>query len=67
MAVRRMDMNEHITNVFSRQYKRMESELLGLNIPAGYLSIISKYWRYAEQDLQELSKEKDNELDKDSY
>lgn len=59
-------MNEHITNVFSRQYKRMESELIGLNIPAGYLSIISKYWRYAEQDLQELSKEKDNELDKDS-
>lgn len=60
-------MNEHITNVFSRQYKRMESELQGLNIPAGYLSIISKYWRYAEQDLQELSKEKENGMDENSH
>lgn len=60
-------MNEHITNVFSRQYKRMESELIGLNIPAGYLSIISKYWRYAEQDLQELSKEKENGMDENSH
>lgn len=59
-------MDEKITNIFSRQYKRMESELVGLNIPTGYLSIISKYWRYAEQDLQELSKEKENGLDKDT-
>lgn len=60
-------MDEKITNIFSRQYKRMESELVGLNIPTGYLSIISKYWRYAEQDLQELSKEKENGLDKDTH
>lgn len=50
-------MNEQISNIFSRQYKRMENELIGLNIPMGYLSIISKYWRFAEEDLENLSKE----------
>lgn len=59
-------MSEEITNIFSRQYKRMENELVGLNIPAGFLSIISKYWRFAEKDIQDLSKEKENVLDKDS-
>lgn len=44
-------MYEIIKRIFSRQYKRMESELLGVNIPEGYLSIISKYWHYAENDL----------------
>ena len=60
-------MNEKISNVFSRQFKRMESELLGLNIPVGYLSIISKYWRYAEMDIQEISKENGDALDKDTH
>lgn len=59
-------MSEEITNIFSRQYKRMENELVGLNIPTGFLSIISKYWRFAEKDIQDLSKEKENVLDKDS-
>lgn len=60
-------MNEKISNIFSRQYKRMESELTSLNIPVGFLSIISKYWRYAEEDLLTLSKENGNGLDEDSY
>lgn len=59
-------MSEEITNIFSRQYKRMENELIGLNIPMGFLSIISKYWRFAEKDIQDLSKEKEDVLDKDS-
>lgn len=59
-------MNEQISNIFSRQYKRMESELVGLNIPTGFLSIISKYWRFAEEDIQNLSKENGNAMDKDS-
>jgi hypothetical protein len=29
----------------------MENELLGVNIPEGYLSIVSKYWHYAEEDI----------------
>jgi hypothetical protein len=46
-----MRMENIITKIFSRQYKRMEKELLGINIPEGYLSIISKYWHYAEEDI----------------
>lgn len=60
-------MQEQIANIFSRQYKRMENELMELNIPLGYLSIVSKYWRFAEQDIQELSTEIENELDENSY
>lgn len=44
-------MENTIKKIFSRQYKRMENELLGVNIPEGYLSIVSKYWHFAEQDL----------------
>lgn len=44
-------MENLIQKIFSRQYKRMENELLGVNIPEGYLSIISKYWHFAEQDI----------------
>lgn len=40
-----------IKQIFSRQYKRMEAELQAINIPAGYLTIISKYWNFCEQDL----------------
>ena len=44
-------MEDIIKRIFSRQYKRMENELLGVNIPEGYLSIISKYWHFAEEDI----------------
>lgn len=30
----------------------MEAELRDINIPNGYLTIISKYWNFCEQDLQ---------------
>lgn len=43
----------------------MENELLGVNMPEGYLSIISKYWHYAEQDLIN-SMENGNAVDKDT-
>lgn len=45
-------MEENIKQIFSRQYKRMEAELRDINIPNGYLTIISKYWNFCEQDLQ---------------
>lgn len=52
-------MENLIQKIFSRQYKRMESELLGVNCPEGYLSIISKYWHFAEEDI--LNMESGNE------
>lgn len=58
-------MEEAIKKIFSRQYKRMENELLGVKMPEGYLSIISKYWHYAEQDLIN-SMENGNAVDKDT-
>lgn len=45
-------MEENVKQIFSRQYKRMEEELRDINIPNGYLTIISKYWKFCEQDLQ---------------
>jgi hypothetical protein len=58
-------MEETIKKIFSRQYKRMESELLGVNMPEGYFAIISKYWRFVEQDLIN-SMENGDAMDKDS-
>lgn len=58
-------MENTIKKIFSRQYKRMENELLGVNIPEGYLSIVSKYWHFAEQDLID-SMENGNAVDKDT-
>lgn len=60
---------ENIDKIFSRQYKRMENELLSINMPEGYLSIISKYWHFAEEDIKTSisRKENGNGMDKDSY
>lgn len=45
-------MENIIKQIFSRQYKRMESELQEINMPSGYLTIVSKYWNFCEQDLR---------------
>ena len=45
-------MDEILKQIFSRQYKRMESELQSVNIPNGYMTIISKYWSFCEQDVR---------------
>lgn len=58
-------MRTDIEKVFSRQYKRMESELVELNIPQGYLSIVSKYWKFAEEDIKDITENEDG-LDKDT-
>ena len=60
-------MDEKISCIFSRQFKRMEGELIGLNIPVGFLSIISKYWRFAEEDIQTVVEENGNGLDKNTH
>lgn len=58
-------MENSIKRIFSRQYKRMESELSGINIPTGYLSIVSKYWHFAEKDLIDVM-ENGYAMDEDS-
>jgi hypothetical protein len=57
-------MENDIDKIFNRQFERMKAELLDINTPQGYLTIISKYWSFAKKDLQERIKE--NVLDKDT-
>lgn len=40
--------------IFNRQYERMKSELLDINMPIGYLTIISKYWDFTKQDIERI-------------
>lgn len=46
-------MEKLIERIFNRQYERMKKELTEINIPQGYLTIISKYWDFAKMDLLE--------------
>lgn len=50
-------MDKEIEKIFNRQYERMKAELLAINMPQGYLTIISKYWDFAKQDVQERIKD----------
>lgn len=52
MEVRSKGMENIIQQTFSRQYKRMETELKSVNIPNGYLTIVSKYWAFCEKDIR---------------
>ena len=40
--------------IFNRQFERMKSELVAINMPQGYLTIISKYWDFAKQDIERI-------------
>lgn len=46
-------MEKEVEKIFNRQYERMKAELLGIKMPSGYLTVISKYWDFAKQDIQE--------------
>lgn len=50
-------MEKEIERIFNRQYERMKAELLGIKMPIGYLTVISKYWDFAKQDIQERIKD----------
>lgn len=50
-------MEQDVEHIFNRQFERMKSELMAINMPQGYLTIISKYWDFAKQDVQERIKE----------
>ena len=53
-------MEKEIERIFNRQYERMKAELSEINIPQGYMTIISKYWDFAKQDILERIEEHDN-------
>ena len=40
--------------IFNRQYERMKAELLSINMPQGYLTIISKYWDFMKRDIERI-------------
>ena len=54
------NMDKEIERIFNRQFERMKRELLDIKMPEGYLTIISKYWDFAKQDIQERIMEKCN-------
>lgn len=47
------NMDKEIERIFNRQFERMKRELLDIKMPEGYLTIISKYWDFAKQDIEE--------------
>lgn len=51
---------DNINKIFNRQYERLKSELLAINMPQGYLTIISKYWDFCKMDVDNLIRIKEN-------
>ena len=47
-----MDEKPEVERIFNRQYERMKKELLEINIPMAYLTIVSKYWDFAKMDIE---------------
>lgn len=47
-------MDKEIERIFNRQFERMKSELMAIMMPLGYLTIISKYWDFAKQDIERI-------------
>lgn len=54
------NMDKETERIFNRQFERMKRELLDIKMPDGYLTIISKYWDFAKQDIQERIMENGN-------
>lgn len=50
-------MESDIVKIFNRQFERLKSELLAINMPQGYLTIVSKYWDFAKYDVLERIEE----------
>lgn len=45
--------NITIDKIMRRQFERMKNELNAINMPQGYLTIISKYWDFAKMDIED--------------
>lgn len=50
-------MEREIERIFNRQYERLKSELLAINMPQGYLTIISKYWDFLREDIERIKED----------
>lgn len=57
-------MEKEIERIFNRQYERMKNELLAINMPQGYLTIISKYWDFMREDIEGIMENGRKENDK---
>lgn len=56
--------NITIDKIMRRQFERMKSELNAINMPQGYLTIISKYWDFVKMDIDDyLIQLEFNEID----
>jgi hypothetical protein len=52
--IRKKEMeNTTIDKIMRRQFERMKNELNAINMPQGYLTIISKYWDFAKMDIED--------------
>ncbi len=56
-----MEDMENMERIFNRQFERMKRELLDINMPIGYLTIISKYWDFLKLDIEDIIRIKENE------
>ena len=59
--LRNKEMEKTIEKVFNRQFERMKNELLNINMPQGYLTIISKYWDFMKMDIQDMLEEEEED------
>jgi len=46
-------MDSEIERIFNRQFKRCEDELKQVNCPQIYIDSVSKYFRFAKEDIKE--------------
>lgn len=58
-----MEIKDQVEKTFNRQFERMKAELLSINIPQGYLTIISKYWDFNKYDIEGIL---ENGMDQDT-
>ena len=58
--IKSMSIDDRIQVIFRRQFKRMESALSPLGLPEIAIDTISKYMRFAENDIKELLRSKDD-------
>lgn len=54
MKGKRIMEKSETERIFNRQFERMKAELMAINMPQGYLTIISKYWDFAKEDLERI-------------
>lgn len=55
-------MEKELERIFNRQFERMKKELSDINMPVGYLTIISKFWDFLKQDITDRIMENDKNI-----